>query len=100
AVADWLGNIRAEIAKEPGRRGGKPLKAIPDVVLPWRGWSDALRDDVAADEAQRRQHWGPAFVMAPKYPVRHIQGYRYPKPVEGQRIRAEMPANHHRHAAE
>lgn len=91
AVADWLGQHRAEISIEPGRRGGRAAMAIPDVVVPWRGWSEELRADVAADEAQRRKFWDPSFVMAPKYPIRHKMGYRHSRPVDGQRIQAEMP---------
>lgn len=91
AVADWLQGHRNEIAKEPGKHGGGACAAIPDVVVPWRGWDDKLRADVAADEAQRRKNWDSAFVMAPKYPVRHRMGFRYPKPIDGQQVRAEAP---------
>lgn len=97
AVADWLGKLREEVEKEPRKEGGGPCKALPDNVLPWRGWSDAMRDDVAADEAQRRQHWGKSFVFAPKYAVRHVMGYRYPPPVQPGERRGRNP---HQMAAE
>lgn len=97
AVVDWLQGLRNEIAKEPAKQGGGPCKAIPEIVLPWRGWNDDLRNDVAADEAQRRQNWDSSFVMAPKYAIRHRMGFRYPKPIDGQQARAGTP---HKYAAE
>lgn len=91
AVADWLGQLRAEIGKEDRKQGGGACKAIPDVVLPWRGWSDELRADMAADEEQRRKNWDPSFVMAPKYPTRPRMGARYPRPIDGQQVRTGTP---------
>lgn len=80
-VSDWLKNIRAEVEADDRRDGGGPCKAIPDIVLPWRGWTDVLKNDMGHAEVRRRQEWGSSFPLAPIYPIRARQGWRYPSPI-------------------
>lgn len=86
-VADYLSGIRKEIEKEDRKHGGGVCKAIPDIITPWRGWTDEQRADVSADEVQRRQEWGSLFANAPIYATRHRTGFRHPKPINDNRVR-------------
>lgn len=77
-VVDWLKKIRDEVEKDGPKNAGGPCKSIPDLVVPWRGWADDLKRDVAEAEILRRKEWGSTFDHAPKYPARHRMGYRFP----------------------